>query len=56
MFFHRKLSGFAYVNPVKLVFSNLLYPNFYLSVIYFVIRKSKLILSRAFGGHTETTR
>jgi glycosyltransferase involved in cell wall biosynthesis len=56
MFFHRKVSGFAYVNPVKLVFSNLLYPNFYLSPIYFVIRKSKLLLGRAMGWHTGPTR
>jgi glycosyltransferase involved in cell wall biosynthesis len=53
MFFRRRLSGFGYVNPVKLVFSNLLYPNFYLSVIYFVIRKSKLMLGRAIRGQRE---
>jgi glycosyltransferase involved in cell wall biosynthesis len=49
MFIHRKLSGFAYVSPVKLVFSNLLYPNFYLSLINFVIRKSKVMLDRSIG-------
>jgi glycosyltransferase involved in cell wall biosynthesis len=56
MFIHRKLSGFAYVNPLRLVFSNLLYPNFYLSVVYFVIRKSKLMLGRAIGRRAETAR
>jgi hypothetical protein len=49
MVIHREHSGFEYVNPVKLVFSNILYPNFYLSLINFLVRKSKLLLSRWIG-------
>lgn len=50
MFLHRQLSGFAYVSPVRLVFSNFLYPNFYLSLINFIIRKSKAKLRRSSGA------
>jgi glycosyltransferase involved in cell wall biosynthesis len=34
MFFNRKKSGFAYINPFKLIFKNILYPNFILSFFY----------------------
>lgn len=44
MFIHRDCSGFAYVNPLKLILGNVLYPNFYLSFIYYFVRKSKQIL------------
>ena len=53
MFVHRKRSGFQYVNPLKLVLSNCLYPNFYVSVLAFVVRKTLLIpgkLRQRFGG------
>ena len=43
----RERSGYAYVNPLKLLLENCLYPNFYLSFFNFFIRKSKLLLSRA---------
>ena len=42
MFVHRKDSGFAYVNPLKIILVNCLFPNFYLSPFYFLIRKLKL--------------
>lgn len=47
MFINRKHSGFEYVNPMKLVLSNVLYPNFYLSLVNFLIRKSKLMLDKS---------
>ncbi len=47
MFVHRRRSGFAYTNPARLVVANLPYPNFYLSLLYFIGRKSKLILNQA---------
>jgi glycosyltransferase involved in cell wall biosynthesis len=53
MFVHRRQSGFAYVNPLKLILSNCLYPNFYISVLAFVVRKTLLIpgkLRQRFGG------
>lgn len=45
MFINRDSSGFNYINPFKLIFKNFLYPNFYLSIIYYIIRKLKVILS-----------
>ena len=42
MYIYREVSGFKYVNPIKLVLKNCLFPNFYLSVIYFLIRKLKI--------------
>jgi glycosyltransferase involved in cell wall biosynthesis len=41
MYLYRKVSGFNYINPIKLIFSNSLFPNFYFSVIYYLIRKTK---------------
>ncbi|MBI5141415.1 MAG: glycosyltransferase family 2 protein [Nitrospirae bacterium] len=46
MFIHRNISGLAYVKPLKLIFSNCLFPNFYFSVIYYLIRKLKTIIRR----------
>ena len=45
MYITREDSGIEYINPMKLIFSNCLYPNFYLSFFYFFIRKLKLGLS-----------
>ena len=42
MVIHRKDSGFAYINPLKLLLANCLYPNFYLSSFIYVFRKLKL--------------
>lgn len=48
MYLYRKISGFQYVNPIKLILSNCLFPNFYLSVIYYFIRKFKSFLGKKF--------
>ncbi|MDA2928583.1 glycosyltransferase [Acidobacteria bacterium AH-259-O06] len=44
MIINRENSGFAYIKPTRLM-SNLLYPNFYFSVIYYLIRKLKAIFA-----------
>lgn len=36
--FHKK-SGLAYINPFKIFFNNILYPNTYLSLFYFLARR-----------------
>ena len=36
-------SGFIYINPKKHILRNMLYPNFYFSLIYYFIRKVKLV-------------
>ena len=36
MVFYKKNSGFKYINPLRLVFSYMIYPNFYLSLFYFI--------------------
>jgi len=41
MFINRGCSGYEYINPLKLIASNCLYPNVYLSVVYYVARKLK---------------
>lgn len=46
MFIKRDSSGFAYIRPIRLIFSNFLYPNFYFSVIYYFFRKLKAILAK----------
>jgi len=46
MFVHRDVSGFSYISPLRLIAANCLYPNFYLSLFYFLVRKSKLILKK----------
>ena len=53
MFVHRDRSGFEYVSPFKLLMANCLYPNFYVSVLTFAVRKTLLIpgkLRERFGG------
>lgn len=39
--FYRGHTGIEYINPVKLIFFNCIYPNFYLSIAYFFLRKIK---------------
>ena len=39
MIIHRKNSGFVFINPFALVIKNFLYPNFYLSIFYFIGRR-----------------
>ncbi len=48
MFIHRKYSGFAYINPLKLISANCLYPNFYLSTFNYLFEKLKLKLKLKF--------
>ena len=38
MFLHKDRSGYNYINPVKLVLEYSIYPNFYLSLFYFIGR------------------
>lgn len=49
MFIHRDRSGFVYVKPARLIFGNILFPNFYLSLVHFLVRKSRLIMERLIG-------
>ena len=51
MFIHRDNSGFFYIKPFKQIFKNILYPNFYLSIIYYIIRKLKVLLSNFRNTH-----
>jgi glycosyltransferase involved in cell wall biosynthesis len=46
MFIHRKYSGFAYINALKLILSNCLYPNFYFSPLNYLFEKFKLKLKK----------
>jgi glycosyltransferase involved in cell wall biosynthesis len=43
---HRDRSGYVYVEPWRLILGNLLYPNVYLSVVRFCLRKIKLGLGK----------
>ena len=45
MVINKESSGIIYINPLKLILSNCFYPNFYLSIIYYFVRKLKLFLS-----------
>jgi glycosyltransferase involved in cell wall biosynthesis len=47
MIFHKN-TGLEYINPIKLIFTNCLFPNFYLSFINFVIRKFVLYYRKVF--------
>lgn len=54
MLLHRSRSGFAYVKPFTLILKSCLFPNFYLSFIYYVVRKLRAMLMRYFNqpiGH-----
>jgi hypothetical protein len=46
MYVTKDVSGISYISPLKLIWQNCLYPNFYLSVFYFFARKVKDLLSR----------
>ena len=37
--FYKGKTGIEYINPVTLIISNLLYPNFYLSILYFFYKR-----------------
>ncbi len=43
--FHRKNSGGIYINLIKVLMHNCLYPNFYFSAIYFFARKLKKLIT-----------
>lgn len=49
MFINKDHSGFLYINPLRLILSNCLYPNFYLSFIKFFIRKLKFVIVKYYG-------
>jgi len=53
MFINRDRSGYAYVRPFRLILSNCLYPNFYLSFINFIFRKLRLHIARRFRNSRE---
>lgn len=46
MVLNKDSSGLDYVRPMRLVLGNFLYPNFYLSVVYYFSRKLKSIFKR----------
>lgn len=46
MFINRTRSGFDYIHPLRLIAANFVFPNFYLSVVYYLVRK----LRRVFAG------
>ena len=46
MFLKRDVSGFQYINFNSHILKNLIYPNVYLSVIYFVFRKIKKFFTK----------
>lgn len=48
MFLRRDRSGYVYINPLRLMLRNCLYPNFYLSFVNFVARKAQLFIRRRF--------
>lgn len=45
MLLNRERSGFAYIRPLRLIFENCIYPNFYLSIFYYFLLKFKLKLT-----------
>lgn len=44
MFLNKEQSGYIYINTNKHILNNMLYPNFYLSVIYYLKNKIKAII------------
>lgn len=45
-----KKTGMEYINPIKLVFNNCIYPNFYFSLIYFIFRKTINIFKKTINN------
>ncbi len=43
---YRKNTGLEFINPIRLILRNCLFPNFYLSIIYFTIRNIKKQLNK----------
>ena len=46
MYLHRETSGYRYVSPGRLILNNALYPNTYLSAVYFLFRRGKKAVRR----------
>lgn len=44
MFLTRKISGYRYLDPPSLIAGYSIYPNFYLSFIYFIARRARRVL------------
>ena len=53
MLISRDRSGFYYIKPARLIFSNILYPNFCFSVIYYLVRKLKAFFASRFFRFVE---
>tara|TARA_B100000965_G_scaffold28469_1_gene21083 strand:- start:645 stop:1685 length:1041 start_codon:yes stop_codon:yes gene_type:complete len=50
MLLNKEISGYRYIeNPLKKIIFNMVYPNFYLSVLRFIIRKLRLRLNKIFN-------
>ncbi|MCH9770196.1 MAG: glycosyltransferase [Gammaproteobacteria bacterium] len=47
MFLNKNTSGYQYINPLKLTANYCLFPGFYMSVIYFIVRKFKSVLIKS---------
>jgi glycosyltransferase involved in cell wall biosynthesis len=50
MYVRRPQSGFAYLRPLRLILANCVYPNFYLSLLTFSVRKTGILLRRLVLG------
>jgi glycosyltransferase involved in cell wall biosynthesis len=47
MLINKDRSGLRYINPLRLILANCLFPNVYLSPFYVLIRRAKLIIARS---------
>ncbi len=45
MFLARHTSGYRYIRPLRLIASYCLYPNFYFSLIYFLVRRARRLFN-----------
>lgn len=43
---NKKDSGYSYINPTKVILGSLFFPNFYLSLFYFIGRKLRKIINK----------
>lgn len=53
MLLHRERSGYIYVNPIKLLLGYCLYPNFYLSIFYFIGRRLRILCNRFLNHNNQ---
>lgn len=56
MFLHQRDSGYGLVNPARLVALNALYPNTYLSVVRYAVRKTSALARRLTKSSTPSLR